>query len=56
MGSIVKSVGVSRMIDSPNEVIVSGDDLASNEKVYVAIKDPERMRNEAGRGASSKTA
>ena len=29
MGSIVKSVGVSRMIDSPNEVIVSGDDLAS---------------------------
>ena len=56
MGSIVKSVGVSRMIDSPNEVIVSGDDLASNEKVYVAIKDPERMRNEAGKGASSNLA
>ena len=56
MGSIVKSVAVSRMIDSPNEVIVSGDDLASNEKVYVAIKDPERMKNEAGKGATSNLA
>ena len=56
MGSIVKSVGVSRMIDSPNEVIVSGDDLASNEKVFVAIKDPERMRSEAGKGATSNLA
>lgn len=49
----VRAVGVSKMIDSPNEVIVAGDTLANNERVYVAIKDPERMRDEAGRGATT---
>jgi hypothetical protein len=49
----VRAVGVSKMIDSPNEVIVAGDTLANNERVYVAIKDPERMKDEAGRGATT---
>lgn len=53
MGSAAKEVGVSRMIDSPNEVVVVGDDLALNERVHVSISDPERKRIDAGAGASS---
>ena len=55
-GTPVKAVGVSKMIDSPNEVVVVGDSLAANETVYVAIKDPERMKKEAGAGATSNLA
>tara|TARA_R100000995_G_scaffold41700_1_gene19440 strand:- start:21573 stop:25796 length:4224 start_codon:yes stop_codon:yes gene_type:complete len=53
MGSAAKEVGISKMIDSPNEVVVVGDELALNERVYVAISDPERMKIEAGAGATS---
>ncbi len=56
MGTAVRAAGVSRMIDSPNEVVVVGDKLADNEVVYVAIKDPERMRSEAGAGATTSLA
>ena len=53
MSTAAKEVGISRMIDSPNEVIVVGDRIAINEQVYVAINDPERMKNEAGAGATT---
>lgn len=52
-GNPIREIGVSKMIDSPNQVIVAGDSLANNERVYVSIKDPERMKDEAGRGATT---
>ena len=53
MGTAAREVGVSRMIDSPNEVVVVGDRIAINEQVYVSINDPERMKTDAGAGATT---
>jgi len=43
-----ESIKVSKLFDSPNEVILVGDVIAGNEIVYVKIKDTEKMRNVAG--------
>jgi hypothetical protein len=52
-GSAVSSVSASKMYDSPNEIVIVGDELARNERVFVVVKDLERMKNEASKGASS---
>ena len=44
-------VRVSRMFDSPNQVIIIGDQVAENETVKVVVKDLERMRQAAGSNA-----
>jgi hypothetical protein len=43
-----ESIKVSKLFDSPNEVVLVGDVIAGNEIVYVKIKDTEKMRNVAG--------
>ena len=53
LGSAIRSVSVSKMLDSPNEIVVVGDGLANNERVFVVVKDLERMKNEASKGAKS---
>jgi len=53
VGSAINSVSASKMYDSPNEIVIVGDELARNEKVFVVVKDLERMKNEASKGASS---
>ena len=53
VGSGIRSLVVSKMFDSPNEIVVVGDSLAQNERVFVVVKDPERMKNEASKGATS---
>ena len=53
MGSAIQGVSVSKMFDSPNEIVVVGDPLAENERVFVVVKDLERMKKEASRGATS---
>ena len=53
MGSGIRSLVVSKMFDSPNEIVVVGDSLAENERVFVVVKDLERMKNEASKGATS---
>jgi hypothetical protein len=47
-----RSVNVSRLFDSPNEVIVVGDLNAQNERVFVVVRDLERMREAGGAGAT----
>lgn len=44
-------VRVSRMFDSPNQVIIIGDQVAENETVKVVVKDLEKMRQAAGSNA-----
>jgi hypothetical protein len=51
LGSAIQSVSVSKMFDSPNEIVVVGDPLAENERVFVVVKDVERMKKEASKGA-----
>ena len=53
MGSAIRSVTASKMFDSPNEIVIVGDQLAQNERVFVVVKDLERMKKEASKGASS---
>jgi hypothetical protein len=53
LGSAIRKLAVSQMYDSPNEIVVVGDALAKNERVFVIVRDPERMRKEAGAGATS---
>ena len=53
VGSAVSSVSASKMYDSPNEIVIVGDSLAQNERVFVVVKDLERMKNEASKGATS---
>ena len=52
-GSAVNSVTASKMFDSPNEIVIVGDELAQNERVFVVVQDLERMKNEASKGATS---
>ena len=51
--SVVQSTAClpAKMYDSPNEIVIVGDELARNEKVFVVVKDLERMKNEASKGA-----
>ena len=53
IGSGIRSLTVSKMFDSPNEIVVVGDPIAENERVFVVVKDLEKMKNEASRGAGS---
>ena len=53
LGNGITDVEVSKMIDSPNEVIVVGDTIANNESVFVVLKNIERMRSDSGKGANS---
>ena len=53
LGSAIRTVSVSKMFDSPNEIVIVGDDLAENERVFVVVKDLERMKNEASKGSDS---
>ena len=53
MGSGIQNVSVSKMFDSPNEIVIVGDTLAENERVYVVVRDVERMKKESSKGASS---
>ena len=53
LGSGIQAVTVSKMFDSPNEIVIIGDSLARNEKVYVVVRDVERMKKESSKGASS---
>lgn len=45
------AVTVSKMFDSPNEVIIEGDDLAENEVVLAVVRDTEKMKQAAGQDA-----
>ena len=51
LGSAILKVGVSKMYDSPNEIVVVGDEMASNERVFVIVKDLEKMKMNANKGA-----
>lgn len=53
LGSGIRKVDVSKMYDSPNEIVVVGDDLARNERVFVVVKDIEKMKLNANRGANN---
>jgi len=53
LGSAIRSVSVSKMYDSPNEIVIVGDGLAANERVFVVVKDLERMKNEASKGSET---
>jgi len=53
MANGILDISVSKMLDSPNEIIVVGDSSAANERAFVVIKDLERMKSEASRGANS---
>ena len=51
MESGALSVSVSRMFDSPNEVIIEGDSVADNEVVLAVVRDTEKMKKAAGADA-----
>ena len=51
MESGALSVSVSRMFDSPNEVIIEGDSVADNEVVFAVVRDTEKMKKAAGADA-----
>lgn len=53
LGSGIQSVSASKMYDSPNEIVVVGDSMASNERVFVVVKDLEKMKMNANRGSES---
>ena len=53
LASAIQKIKVSKMYDSPNEVVVVGDSLAANERVFVVVKDFDRMKKEANKGAKS---
>jgi len=41
---------VSRLFDSPNEIVIVGDVISGNEIVFVRIQDSERIRESAANG------
>ena len=45
-----KNVAVSRLFDSPNEVVIVGDVIAGNEIVFIRVQDSERVREAAADG------
>jgi hypothetical protein len=53
IGSGIRQIDVSKMYDSPNEIVVVGDQLAENERVFVVVKDLEKMKKNANKGANS---
>ena len=53
LGSGIRKVDISKMYDSPNEIAVVGDNTASNERVFVVMKDIEKMKTNASRGSKS---
>ena len=45
-----KSISVSRLYDSPNEIVIVGDAIAGNEIVFIRVQDTERIRQAAANG------
>ena len=53
LDSGAQDIQVSKMFDSPNQVIVVGDVVADNERVQVTVKDLEKMKNASGGGSNN---
>ena len=53
LASAIQKIKVSKMYDSPNEVVVIGDSMAANERVFVVIQDLDRMKKDASKGGKS---
>tara|TARA_R110002126_G_scaffold56437_5_gene150776 strand:+ start:11458 stop:18990 length:7533 start_codon:yes stop_codon:yes gene_type:complete len=53
LDSGAQDIQVSKMFDSPNQVIVVGDVVADNEQVQVTVKDLEKMKNASGGGSNN---
>jgi len=45
-----ENIIVSRLFDSPNEIVIVGDVIAGNEIVFIRIRDSERVREAAANG------
>lgn len=45
------SIHVSKLFDSPNEIVIVGDVIAGNEIVFVRVADAEKIRQAAANGA-----
>jgi len=48
LDSGAREIQVSKMFDSPNQVVIVGDVVAENEKIEVTVKDLEKMRKASG--------
>ena len=48
LDSGASDIQVSKMFDSPNQVVIVGDVVAENERIEVTVKDLEKMRTASG--------
>jgi hypothetical protein len=46
----VESVSVSKLFDSPNEIVIVGDVIGGNEIVFIRVQDSEKIRQVTGDG------
>jgi hypothetical protein len=46
----VESVKVSKLFDSPNEIVIVGDVIAGNEIVFIRVRDSEKIRQASAGG------
>jgi len=46
----VRSVEVSKLFDSPNEIVVVGDVIAGNEIVFIRVRDSEKIKQASAGG------
>ena len=46
----VESVEVSKLFDSPNEIVVVGDVIAGNEIVFIRVRDSEKIKQASAGG------
>lgn len=46
----VQSVKVSKLFDSPNEIVIVGDVIAGNEIVFIRVRDSEKIRQASAGG------
>lgn len=46
----VEAVSVSKLYDSPNEIVIVGDVIAGNEIVFIRVQDSEKIRQASAEG------
>lgn len=46
----VESVSVSKLFDSPNEIVIVGDVIGGNEIVFIRVQDSEKIKQVTGDG------
>lgn len=47
----VEAVHVSKLFDSPNEIVIVGDVIAGNEIVFIRVRDSEKIRQASAGGS-----